>query len=149
MYSGQCQCGAIGYQASAEPFVAYTCHCLECQRLSASAFMMCAQFPAEAVAVTQGEPATRSRGTDTGNRLKIWFCRDCGSALFVQNSARPRIRTIFTGTLHEAAAMPVSAHIWLDRALPWFQVPADHRRFARGADWSEDYRSDPDRYAGR
>ena len=148
MFNGQCQCGAVRYQVTGEPFVVYTCHCRECQRLTASAFSTCAQFPAESVFIHGGHPATRSRGTDSGNELTMWFCQDCGSTLYCQNSARPRVRTVFIGTLDEPARFKVSAHIWLDRSLPWFEVPTGHRKFARGADWSHDYRADPDRYQG-
>lgn len=148
MISGGCQCGAVRFEVSAPPFVAYTCHCRECQRLSSSAFTTCAQFPAESVNIIQGDTRTRVRDTDSGNRLTGWFCPSCGSTVFLQNSARPRIRTVFTGTLDEPETMPVSAHIWMDRAMPWFVVPEGHRTFPRGADWTEDYKDDLERYLG-
>lgn len=144
--SGQCQCGALRYQVAAQPFVAYTCHCRECQRLTSSAFSTCAQVRAEALTITTGSAATRTRPTETGNELTMWFCRDCSSTLFCQNSARPRIRTLFIGTLDNPTAVEVSAHIWLKRKLPWVTLPVAHRQFAEAADWTADYAADPTRY---
>jgi hypothetical protein len=145
--TGQCQCGDLRYQVSAQPFVAYTCHCRKCQRISASAFNTCAQVPAEAVEITAGTATTRTRATLTGNELTMWFCAACSSTIFCQNSARPRIRTLFVGTLDNPTAVAVSAHIWLKHKLPWVELPAVHRHFDEAADWTEDYTADPTRYA--
>ncbi|MGI9323849.1 MAG: GFA family protein [Pseudomonadales bacterium] len=143
---GRCQCGNLTYSVSAEPFVAYTCHCRECQRLSSSAFNTCAQVPAESVQIMTGMAATRTRATETGNRLTMWFCSNCGSALYCQNSARPRINTVFVGTLDQPEAVQVSAHIWLKHKLPWFNVPSGHRSFDGPGDWTADYAEDLQRY---
>ncbi len=143
---GRCQCGACSYTVNAEPFVAYTCHCLECQKLTSSAFASCAQLPSESVEVTSGNPATRKRVADSGNTLETWFCRSCGSALFSQNSARPRIRTVYLGTLEHSEDVRVNAHIWVKRKLPWVTLPNDHRIFDEAGDWSQDYAHDPTRY---
>lgn len=78
--------------------------------------------------------------------LTTWFCPDCGSALFSQNSARPRIRTVYVGTLAHPESVIVDAHIWLDRKLPWVTLPDTHRKFARAGDWRADYARDPERY---
>ena len=142
---GNCQCGEIQYELSAQPFVQYTCHCAECQKLTASAFTTCIQVPAESVRITRGQPNSRERLADSGNRLTSWFCGECGSALFAQNSARPRLRTIFTGTLERPHEVAVDAHIWLKRKLPWVVVPDNHRRFEEAGDWSKDYEHAPER----
>lgn len=143
---GRCQCGECRYTVNARPYVAYTCHCTECQKLSSSAFVSAMQVPAESVEVTGGAPATRERVADSGNVLKTWFCPSCGSALFARNSARPRLRTIHIGTLEHAADVEVSAHIWVKRKLPWVSLPKGHRIFDEAGDWSDDYADDPERY---
>ncbi len=143
---GRCHCGACSYSVNAQPFVAYTCHCLECQKLTSNAFASCAQLPSESVAVTSGAPATRTRVADSGNTLETWFCRLCGSALYSQNSARPRIRTVYIGTLERSEDIRVSAHIWVKRKLPWVILPKEHRIFDEAGDWSQDYARDPTRY---
>lgn len=143
---GACQCGSCEYVVNAPPYVAYTCHCKECQKLSSSAFSTCMQVAAEAVEITTGNPASRRRKTDSGNTLATWFCVKCGSALFSQNSARPGIRTVYVGTLENADLVEVDAHTWLDRKQPWVQLPDNHRLFPRAGDWTQDYADDIERY---
>ena len=38
--TGGCQCGKIRYEITEEPQSVYTCHCLDCQRLTSSAFYL-------------------------------------------------------------------------------------------------------------
>ena len=144
--SGQCQCGACAYSVDAEPFVAYTCHCIACQKLTSSAFATLMQVRAERVSVTRGDPQSRDRVADSGNVLTTWSCAVCGSALFACNSARPRIYTVWLGTLDSVADVEVNAHIWVKRKLPWVHLPEQHRTFEEQGDWTEDYARDPSRY---
>ena len=144
--TGRCQCGNVCYAVTAAPYVSYTCHCRECQRLTSSAFTTCMQVPDEAVEVTQGEPVTRVRTPDSGNDLTTWFCAGCGSALFAQSVARPAIRTVFTGTLDAPEKVAVNAHIWIKRKLPWVVLPDGHRVFEAAGDWTPDYGDDILRY---
>jgi len=144
-FKGGCLCGAVRYRCDALPFVVYTCHCRACQRVTASAFATCAQVPAEALFLTAATPAEQVREADSGNRLTTHFCSTCGSALFVANSARPRIRTLFVGSLDRPGDAQVDAHIWTKRRLPWVVLPAGHRVFTEAGDWRADYASDPSR----
>jgi hypothetical protein len=143
---GSCRCGLCRYIFDAQPFVAYTCHCRECQRLTASAFLTCIQLPAESLQITSGDPATDQRIAESGNSLTTHFCRDCGSTLYIENSARPHVRTLHVGTLDCPESVDVNAHIWVKRKLPWVELPTDHRIFDGAGDWREDYANDPTRY---
>lgn len=143
--SGNCQCEAVRYEVTANPFVQYTCHCSECQKLSSSAFSTCMQVPSESVRVISGQPKLRDRATDSGNRLTASFCGECGSVLFAQNSARPRLLTVFVGTLERPHDVEVNTHIWMRSKLPWVEVPKGHRQFDQAADWSQDYVNAPER----
>jgi hypothetical protein len=142
---GSCQCGTCRYTVEADLYVAYTCHCTECQKLSSSAFLSCMHVPSERVRITHGSPLTHKRTADSGNVLDTWFCPSCGSSLFAENSARPRIRTVHIGTLAHPEDVEVNAHIWAKRRLPWVSLPAHHRVFDGAGDWTEDYAHDPTR----
>jgi hypothetical protein len=138
-FEGGCQCGALRYRCEADPFVAYACHCLECQHLTSSAFTTCIQVPAEALSETSGSPASRDRVADSGNRITTWFCAGCSSALYSGNAARPRVRTLEVGALDRAGDVEVAAHIWTRRRLPWVLIPPEHRDFSEMPDWRPDY----------
>jgi hypothetical protein len=144
-FAGGCQCGAIRYRCTARPYVQYTCHCRACQRLTSSAFATAIQVPAEAFSIEEGNVATRERIADSGNRLTTAFCPSCGSALYSANAARPRLRSIYVGTLDSAADVEVSAHIWTKTRLPWVLIPEGHRVFSEAGDWRPDYAEDPTR----
>ena len=144
-FEGGCHCGAVRYRCAAPAFIVYTCHCRACQHITGSAFGTFAQVPAEALAVTRGTAAEQVREADSGNRLTTSFCGSCGSALFVANAARPRIRACFVGTLDRAGDAEVRAHIWTKRRLPWVVLPPEHRVFEGAGDWRADYASDPSR----
>ena len=144
-FEGGCQCGAIRYRCNAPPFVAYTCHCTACQRITSSAFATCIQVPAEALSLTSGSPCSAERAANSGNRLSTSFCGSCGSALWVANSIRPRLRTLYVGTLDEPGNIEVNAHIWTSRRLPWVLLPSGHRVFPEAGDWRADYARDSSR----
>jgi hypothetical protein len=144
-FEGGCQCGAIRYRCTAPPFVSYTCHCLECQRLTSSAFSTCVQVPAEAFGLLRGTASTRERTAESGNCLSTAFCGSCGSALYSASAARPRLRTLYVGTMDHPAEVEVDAHIWTKRRLPWVILPEGHRVFPEAADWRPDYANDPSR----
>ena len=144
-FKGGCQCSAVRYRCASSPYVAYTCHCVACQRLTSSAFATAIQVPAEAFAITQGSPASRERTAASGHRLTTAFCTGCGSALYSANAARPRLRSIYVGTLDSAGDVEVSAHIWTKMRLPWVLIPEEHRIFSEAGDWRPDYAEDPTR----
>lgn len=144
-FAGGCQCEGVRYCCNAPPFVSYTCHCIDCQRLTSSAFATCIQVAAEALSLTRGSIGSRTRRTDRGNQLSTFFCVVCGSALYSINSARPRLRTIYVGTLDRARDVEVNAHIWVSRRLPWVVLPPGHRLFPNAGDWRTDYACDPSR----
>ncbi len=144
-FEGGCECGAVRYRSTARPFVAYTCHCLACQRITASAFATCMQVPEEALSLSRGSLKERVRKADSGNLLTTNFCPTCGSALYVANASRPRTRTIYVGTLDRASEVEVDAHIFTSRKMPWVVLPSGHRIFPEAGDWRPDYASDPSR----
>lgn len=141
-FEGGCQCQTVRYRCSMPPYVAYTCHCRECQKMTSSAFATCMQVPAESFEVIEGSPAAQQRISDDGNTLTTSFCGKCGSALYISNSARPRLRTILVGTLNNSQDIKVSAHIYTSRKLPWVILPKEHRIFEEAGDWRADYVND-------
>ncbi|KAF4456739.1 glutathione-dependent formaldehyde-activating enzyme protein [Fusarium austroafricanum] len=83
----ECQCGAIKITASqSEPISVYCCHCLECQKQSASAFGTSAIFPAEGIWPLPEDVLSKlgvwKRPTDKGNTLECYFCKTCGVRIF-------------------------------------------------------------------
>lgn len=144
--TGGCGCGACRYVIATIPFIAYCCHCRACQKLTASAFLTCLHVPKEDLSVTSGSVSRQARTADSGNTVETWFCNDCGSTLYAENSARPRVRTVHVGSLDHPDRVSIGAHIWMRSKLPWVTVNPDDRLFDEAGDWTEDYVHDPSRY---
>ena len=58
---GQCHCGAITYEAEVEPDTIGICHCLDCQRLTGSAFRANILAPADSFRILTGSHGNTSR----------------------------------------------------------------------------------------
>ncbi len=77
--TGGCQCGKIRYEITEEPRSVYTCHCLDCQRLTSSAFSLGVVVPETGFRLTGIEPRPLSRTADSGRVSVRLVCPECGS----------------------------------------------------------------------
>src|SRR6058998_2269145 len=77
---GHCLCGAVAYQVSGEPEMAFYCHCRRCRRWSGSSFATLMVVRGEDLTVTKGREQIQTyREAGHVNRS---FCKICGSSLF-------------------------------------------------------------------
>ena len=79
---GSCHCGAIRFEADADPQKAGVCHCTDCQSLTGSAFALFLQVPKEGFRLTAGQPKIYVKTAESGNRRAQAFCANCGSRLW-------------------------------------------------------------------
>jgi hypothetical protein len=77
--SGGCQCGQVRYEITEEPQAVYTCHCLDCQRLTGSAFSLGIVVPEKAFRLKGIEPRRLQRTADSGRVNTRLVCPECGS----------------------------------------------------------------------
>jgi len=73
--TGGCQCGKIRYEVTEEPQSVYTCHCLDCQRLTSSAFSLGIVVPEKGFRLTGIEPRRLQRTADSGRVNTRLVCR--------------------------------------------------------------------------
>ncbi len=78
----RCLCGAIELQIDGEPFSQFYCHCDDCRAMTGAAYLGVAAFPASAVRVVRGKPATWTLKT-----MPRTHCSSCGTRLMAQPSA--------------------------------------------------------------
>ncbi|MDH3660875.1 MAG: GFA family protein [Alphaproteobacteria bacterium] len=121
---GGCQCGAVRYAVSVEKITGYACHCLECQKQSASAFGLSVPVPARHFRV-DGAMKVYRRPTDSGAETDCWFCETCGTRLYHQGADETDYVTIKGGSLDRPALLNPIAHIWVKRKQPWVLLPPD------------------------
>ena len=76
-----CCCGSLRAEAVGEPVLVAACHCMECQRRTGSPFGVSTYFPKHQVR-TAGTSKVYVRGSDSGRKIELHFCPDCGSTVF-------------------------------------------------------------------
>ncbi|WP_119678505.1 GFA family protein [Indioceanicola profundi] len=132
---GGCLCGAVRYRISgaiAATGVAY-CHCGMCRKASGAPVMAWATFPAGAVWLTGGAPASYA----SSPKALRQFCPNCGTQLFFTYTEGEPEFDVAICTLDDPSLLPPRYHIWTASILPWFET-ADSlpRHTDDGPDWS-------------
>ena len=119
--TGGCQCGKIGYEITEEPQLVYTCHCLDCQRLTGSAFSLAVVVPENGFRLTGIEPRRLERTADSGRVNTRLVCPECGS--WICGLPRDGVIRVRGGTLDDTSWLRPTRHIWTRRKQPWVQLP--------------------------
>lgn len=133
MVTGQCLCGSVAYELTAEFAMTGVCHCKNCQRQAGSAFSTLGGVPSAALNVTQGElKLYQDEDTDSGNPVERYFCGDCGSPIYSALPGHPMV-FVKTGTLDDTSAFNVQFHVWCDSKQPWVQLDEGIPTMAKGS----------------
>jgi hypothetical protein len=121
----RCCCGALRAEATGEPSRLTVCHCIECQRRTGSAFGVGAYFPKDQVR-TEGPSKIYVRGSDSGRKVELHFCPDCGTSVFWYTEFLPDYVGIGFGTFADPLPWP-TASVWEATRHPWvtFDHPVD------------------------
>nr|AIA10448.1 glutathione-dependent formaldehyde-activating enzyme [uncultured bacterium] len=120
---GGCRCGAVRYTLALDALpTTYTCHCLDCQTWSGSAFSQQTFLPEAALDVT-GPVVVYEFTTPSGNTSTQRMCGVCHARIYNTNSARPNVAVVRAGTLDRSNELRVLAHIWVKRKQPWLTLP--------------------------
>ena len=102
-WTGGCLCGAVRYQAEADPMRAVICHCVTCRRVSGAPMMCFVHFPAEAF---RWYVDLRRYGSEAqAHEARL------GDSLDTPERARP------------------DDHVWTKQQLPWLRIEDDLPRF--------------------
>ncbi|AZP12157.1 GFA family protein [Undibacterium parvum] len=119
---GQCQCGKVHYRVQGVCATVFVCHCLECQRQSASAFGMALWVNDAKVLLLSGELNQWLRATPSGQQMLCRFCHTCGTRLFHQIKGQNQL-SIKPGTLNDSRQLKPVAHIWTSSKQDWVKIP--------------------------
>jgi hypothetical protein len=120
-----CQCGNVRFTTPyAKPIALYHCHCLECQKQSASAFGTSAIYPADSIFPLsehlQEQLSLFTRATKTGGTMDCYFCKTCGSRMFHRGTGpdgTPKDTISVKGGVIEGLDWSGATHIWTSRAV--------------------------------
>jgi hypothetical protein len=97
--TGGCLCGKIRYEITEAPQLVYTCHCVDCQRLTSSAFSIGIVVSDTAFRLMGFEPRHLQRTAGSGRVNTRLVCPECGS--WVCGKPRDGVRRVRAGTLDD------------------------------------------------
>jgi len=125
----QCCCGSLRTEVSGEPAFVGACHCIECQGRPGSPFGVSTIFPKARVR-TEGPNKVYVRGSDSGRKIELHFCPDCGFTMFWYAEFVANLIGIAFGTFVDptipwptVSVLETTGNSWVifDRALDRFE----------------------------
>jgi hypothetical protein len=120
---GGCACGKVRYRLSAAPLIVHACHCLDCQRLTGSAFVINLWIERELVELTSGAPRPAKLKGGSGADHEVFFCEDCGVYVWSRYGGPADTLFVRAGTLDAPSAVRPDVHIFTRTKLPWLSLP--------------------------
>src|SRR3546814_1168749 len=98
------------------------CHCVGCQKMTASAFSLSAAIPTQGFRVTSGEPVIGGlHGTE-----RHYFCPFCLSWLFTKPAGIDVFVNVRSTLLMEPASAEPFIETFTSEMLNWASTPARH-----------------------
>jgi hypothetical protein len=127
---GGCACGSIRYALTASPLIVHACHCLDCQRLTGSAFVINVWIERRFVEVGSTAPRSFRLNGGTGKHHDVFFCDTCGTYLWSRYHIAPGDALfVRAGTLDTPDAVQPDVHIFTRSKVPWLELPQGVRSF--------------------
>ena len=120
MASGECNCGAVRFEAEGDPWGVFVCHCSICRRSTGSSGIAVVLVPKDSFRWLAGEQHIATwRKPDTD--WQTWFCSICGSPVPGEND--PTRMFIPAGSITEGGeALRVLHHIWVGSKAAWDEI---------------------------
>jgi hypothetical protein len=128
-FAGSCACGAISYEAAADPAFTGQCHCLDCQKTSGAGHVAWAGFPRSAVKIVGTYRIYKSKA-DSGAAVERYFCPECGSLIASVADSMPDAITLTLATMDEAPDIEVALRLYDKRRRRWDAVDPAQPAFA-------------------
>lgn len=118
---GSCHCGAIAFEAEADPATASICHCADCQAMTGTAFRFNIRVDGPNFRLLRGTPARYLKTTaDSGNKRVQAFCSTCGTPMYATAPGdNPPAYTVRIGTLHQRDQFTPKVQKWFKSARSW------------------------------
>jgi hypothetical protein len=127
---GRCHCGAVTFEAEADPTQTTVCHCTDCQSLTGTAFRVTVRAAPDSFRILSGKPAEYEKIADSGNKRVQGFCGKCGSPIYSTSAGSgPKIYGLRVGTLQQREAFVPQKEIWCRSELGWMPEMTDTKRF--------------------
>lgn len=123
-WEGGCRCSKLRFRVTSPPLLTGACHCVSCQKMSASAYSLTVSLPAEGFELTEGEPVI---GGLHGATARHHHCDWCKSWVYTRVSLPGFDLVNLRATmLDDASWFEPYVEFWTADRLPWAITPATH-----------------------
>jgi len=121
-FTGGCLCGALRWEADAEPTYMGHCYCADCRKASGSGFIPFMSFKAEALRFSG---PTRQFGCPaaSGREAVRNFCPVCGGLVFGGTVGKDKNFTIYSGSLDDPSLFRPRIAIFARGRPDWAVIP--------------------------
>ena len=120
---GGCLCGALRYEATAEPIFAGLCYCADCRKASGSGFIPFLGFRA-ADLVIAGDVRQSHVPSASGTVATRNHCAQCGGLVFGGIHGESDEHTIYAGSLDDPARFRPTIALFVRDRPAWAEVKA-------------------------
>jgi hypothetical protein len=121
-YTGGCLCGAVRYEATAEPVAAGFCYCADCRKASGSGSIPFILFRAEDIAFT-GEVEVFRSPSFRGGQAERNSCPVCASLVFGGVVGEAKMHSVYAGSLDEPSRFHPAIAIFERDRPAWVAPP--------------------------
>jgi hypothetical protein len=128
-YIGGCACGAIRYEAAAQPIFENHCQCRHCQKRSGTGHGSYLTFPSRADVTITGTATEWRIAGDSGNEKIHCFCPICGTPVYLTFAAMPDLVAVHAASLDDPGRFNPSVVTYSIRGLPWDTMDTALQKF--------------------
>lgn len=126
--TGGCLCGAVRYEAAAEPIHAGLCYCADCRKASGSGFIPFMGFAADALTII-GETRPSHVPSFRGGTATRNHCAHCGSLVFGGERGESDSFTIYAGSLDDPGRFKPTIALFTRDRPAWAEVKPGLKEF--------------------
>ncbi len=113
-----CQCGLLHVEVPGPTVAVVAYHCLACQKRLGSPFGEAAYYPHDQIKIN-GQSKQFGRTTAAEGTFDQFFCRECGTTVFMRGTKNPDVTGILIGLFDDAHSMQPERSVWEDRRHKW------------------------------
>ena len=122
-----CACEKLQIRVKGDPSIVAACSCLQCQKRTGSVFGAVAFFEDDRVIEITGNQRCFERSSDSGRRIQIHFCPNCGSSVYWKTEFLKDSTGIAVGCFADPDFPRPQSVAWTATKHSWLQFPEDCR----------------------
>ena len=127
--TAKCLCGQLQITTEGEPFRVFACSCTECQRSTGAVLATNTYFSNKKILSKTGTAKTFEMTRDSGRKVTLYFCPECGSTVYLEAEFMPGHTGIPVGTFNDPQFPEPVLSAFNRNKVPWINLPETWKHF--------------------